>query len=75
MNKNELLLLADEHFSGFTVDLAEDPEDSKVHSEMGQDITEEYFSFVRMLLRLNGISASHLASATRPATEPHDPEL
>ena len=59
MNKNELLLLADEHFPGFIIELADDPEHSKIRSEMGQDITNEYFSFVQMLLRLHGISSSH----------------
>jgi hypothetical protein len=57
MNENELLLLADEHFSGFTIELADEPEHSKMRSELGQDITNEYLSFVQMLLRLHGIAA------------------
>ena len=56
MNKNELLLLAAEHFSGFAIELADEPEHSKILSEMGQDITNEYFSFVQMLLRLHGVT-------------------
>ena len=60
MNKNELLLLADEHFSGFTIELADEPENSKMRSEMGQDITSEYFTFVQMLLRLHGVTGCKL---------------
>lgn len=55
MNKNELLMLADEHFSRFTVELAVDPDHSKIRSELGQDMTDEYFSFVQMHLRLHGV--------------------
>jgi len=32
MNKNEVLLLADEYFSGFIVDLEQDPDQSKLRS-------------------------------------------
>lgn len=58
MSKNELILLADEHFSGFIVELAENPDDSKIFSEHGHEITDEFFSFVKMLLRLNGVQPS-----------------
>lgn len=55
MSKNELLLLADEYFSGFQIELAADPEDSRVYSEHGQDITLEFFSFIEMVLRMHGV--------------------
>lgn len=58
MSKNELFLLAEEHFSGFTIELAENPDDSRLFSEHGQDITNAYLSFVKMLLRLNGVHPS-----------------
>jgi hypothetical protein len=55
MNKNELLLLAEEYFTGFTIELADDPDHSRLHSEMGQDVSEAYFLFVKNLLRLHGV--------------------
>jgi hypothetical protein len=58
LSKNELLLLADEHFSGFTVQLALNPDDSRLYSDRGQDVTDEYFAFINMLLRLNGVPPS-----------------
>ena len=58
MNKNEVLLLADEYFSGFIVDLEQDPDQSKLRSETGHDVTEEFFSFVNILLHLHGVTTN-----------------
>jgi hypothetical protein len=56
MTKNELLLLADEHFSGFIAELSHEQSASTLHSEHGHDVTREYFAFVSELLRLYGIA-------------------
>ena len=55
MNKNELLLLAGEYFSSFSIELADDPKNSVLYSETNQDITQELFSFVNDLLKLHGV--------------------
>lgn len=56
LSRNELLLLADAHFSGFIVELSEHCEQSKLFSELGQDVTGQYLNFVDMLLRLHGVA-------------------
>jgi len=58
MNKDEVLLLADEYFSGFIVDLEQDPDQSKLRCETGHDFTEEFFSFVNILLHLHGVTTN-----------------
>ena len=56
MSKNELLLLLNEYFSTFEIELSEDQDFSILRTESGHEISQEYFEFVRMLLRLHGVS-------------------
>ena len=58
MSKNELLLLAEEHFFSFKVVLTHSQDNSKIFLDSGQDITDQYFSFMKLLLRLHGIDTS-----------------
>lgn len=57
LSKNELLLLAEEHFSGFILELSERCDESRLYSEMGQDVTAQFLDFADMLLRLHGVNS------------------